>query len=103
MHDFKMALQPEIAQRVSEKLDQLLLVFAEGSAYKIKYGYPGRDGHPKFYLQLDALCSSKHSLLPDISLNDDGLCRMCAAGVTAFRVVGGKLQNTLTNVANALG
>ena len=25
------------------------------------------------------------------------------AGVTAFRVVGGKLQNTLTNVANALG
>lgn len=81
MHDFKMALQPEIAQRVSEKLDQLLLVFAEGSAYKIKYGYPGRDGHPKFYLQLDALCSSKHSLLPDISLNDDGLCDQITAAL----------------------
>ena len=77
MHDFKMALQPEIAERVSEELDQLLLVFAEGSAYKIKYGFPG----PKFYMQLDALCSSKHSLLPDISLSDDGLCDKITAAL----------------------
>ena len=81
MHDFKMALRPEIALRVAEKLDQLLLVFAEGSAYKIKHGYPGRDGYPKFYMQLDHLCSSKQPLLPDISLNDDGLCDQITAAL----------------------
>ena len=91
MHDFKMALEPEIAHSVALKLDGLRLVFAEGSAYKVKFGYPGRDGRQKFYMQLDALCSSKQLCLPDISLNDDGLCDIITAHIPR-----GILENSCT-------
>lgn len=91
MHDFKMALNPEIANSVALKLDGLRLVFAEGSAYKVKFGYPGRDGRQKFYMQLDALCSSKQLCLPDISLNDDGLCDIITAHIPR-----GILENSCT-------
>ena len=74
MHDFKMTLKSELPVMVAKELDNLLLVFAEGSAYKVKFGHPCASITPKFYIQVEALCSSKERLIPDIPLNENGFC-----------------------------
>ena len=74
LHDFKTNLKLEIPETVAKKLDDLLLVFGDTAVYKVKFGHPCAMKTPKFYLQLEAICSSRKSLIPDIHLNKDGLC-----------------------------
>ena len=74
MHIYKLSLTAELVDGAAEKLDKLLIVFTQGTAYKIKYGRVFGEETPRFYLQLDALCSSKKELLPDVRLNEEGLC-----------------------------